>query len=121
MSPVSSPNTINKVVVLTIDDSVDAFAIPDAWRGHLLEFLADGADCDILFGTSTAVTCTYGQAASVDGTTKVITAHAASGGHLVSKVAKRIRIPRESTITHFAVDCVGSGSGKLYIERVEGD
>lgn len=114
-----APTTLRNRYVLAIDDGVDAFAIPSELHGRLCEFLSDGSDCDILFGTATTVSVTYGQVSAVHETTKVITPNSGSGGHLVSKVAKRYRVPLASEATHFAVDCVGSGSGKLYIEIVD--
>ncbi len=111
-----APSSSRAPVVLAVTDTAARFVVPTSIAGRLCEFLSDGADCDVLFGGA-SVACVYGQASSV--TTEVITTHASSGAHLVSKVAKLLRIPRTDVATHMSVDCVGSGSGKLYIQPIE--
>jgi hypothetical protein len=106
----------NKPIVLSVTDTAARFEIPARIRGKLCAFLSDGADCDVLFGGST-VAAVYGQASTVN--TQVITEHTQSGGHLVSKVEKLVRVPKDPGITHFSVDCVGSGTAKLYIEIID--
>ena len=110
-------NATRRPLVLSVSDTVASFIIPTAIAGQLCEVTSDGADCDINFG-SASVTCVYGQASSV--ASNAITAHADSGIHLVSKVAKLIRFPKPDEAVRFAVDCVGSGSAKLYIQVVGG-
>jgi hypothetical protein len=104
------------VAVLSVTDTVALFAIPSWMAGKFAIFTMDGADADFLFGASDVVVV-YGQASAVDGTTKAITPNVGSGGHLVNKVPQRRFVPSaDSGHTHLSVDCVGSGSGKLYIE-----
>jgi hypothetical protein len=106
----------NEAIALAVTATAARFAIPTRLRGHLCAFLSDGADCDVLFGTST-VAAVYGQASGVS--SEVITPHAQTGSHLISKVQRLIRIPKDPKVTHFSVDCVAAGSGTLYIEIVD--
>lgn len=107
--------SVGGVIVLSVTDTVALFMIPTWLKGRRAMFTMDGTDADVLFGDS-AVVADYGHAASVDGATRAITVNAGSGGHLKDGIAKQWRIPRTGAVTHFSVDCKGSGSGKLYIE-----
>lgn len=101
-----------RVIVLSVNDTVARFAVPTSCYGKFMTMIMDGSDADIVFGGS-SVSCTYGQASSV--TSEAITISAASGAHLKDGVAVSSRFPVKEKATHFAVDCKGSGSGKLYI------
>jgi len=112
-----APCLARKPVVLPITATAARFAIPSAWRGRVVELMSDGADADYLFGPST-VACVYGQASGV--AAEVITPHAASGGHLVSKVGVLVRVPgKDDPSTHLSVDCVAAGTANLYIQIVD--
>lgn len=108
-----APSTARGVIALAVTDTAARFAIPTAIAGKVCTFVCNGADADILFGAST-VAVVYGQASTVNA--EAITVHASTGGHLENGVPRRFLVPRPDQCTHFSVDCVGSGSGTLYIE-----
>jgi hypothetical protein len=108
---VEAPLTGN-CAVLSVTDTAARFAIPATWAGKFVTLLMDGCDADIVFGGS-SVSCTYGQTSSV--TSEAITINAASGMRLKDGAYGGFQMPLAARATHFSVDCVASGSGKLYI------
>lgn len=107
-----------KVIRIAVDDGVDRFAIPAAFAGQPCEWTLYGSDGDIVFGDS-SVTCAYDQTSGV--ASEAITVNAASGGRLKDGISRYWVMPSITPeTTHFAVDCAGSGSGKLEIRRSGG-
>lgn len=106
-------NGPSRSLCLTVTDTVARFAIPSWLAGREAVFVMDGADADIKFGAST-VTCVYGQTSTVNA--EAITEHTSTGDHMEDGIPRQWKVPSaKSGNTHFAVDCVGSGNGKLYI------
>jgi hypothetical protein len=109
---VTAPMT-NRVIRVDVTDTVARFEIPAAFGGMPCEWVMYGSDADIVFGTS-AVTCVYNQKSSVG--SEAITVHSSSGRRLKDGIARYWVMPSITTeTTHFAVDCVASGSGSLEI------
>lgn len=106
------PPMSGNTAVLSVTDTVARFIIPTTWAGKYCTFQMVGAKADINFGSS-SVTCVYGQASTVS--TEAITLHTSSGRHMEDLTEYSWQMPEAERATHFAVDCVGSGSGKLYI------
>ena len=101
-----------EVMCLSVTDTAARFAIPAAFVGMPCTFVMEGAKADILFGSS-AVVCTYGDPSGVS--SEAVTVDANSGLHLNDGQPVYLVMPSADRATHFSVDCVGSGSGKLTI------
>lgn len=103
-------------VSLAVTDTVALFVIPSWLRGRRCRLTMRGAKAAIIFGDSTVV-AVYAQNNTVDGSGN-ITAHAGVGDALDDAVSVEYTIPADTAVTHFSVDCVASGSGRLIISPI---
>lgn len=104
-------------ILLDVSTTAQVVKIPDGWGGKVMEVTPHGASVALRFGTSTTTTVTYDAAASVDATTKVITAHAETGRRFVDGYPRLVRIP-QGPYLYLGIDA--SGTGKLSLALVAG-
>lgn len=112
-APLAKKSDGSGEITVAISATHAVMAIPSWLAGKLCEFHASGAGADVLFGTSAAVEVTYGQASSIDGTTKAVTVNAVTGRRIGSGETRRWVMPTPDQATHMAVEA--SGDGTLHI------
>lgn len=102
-------------VCLAVSGTAILIAIPSWMQGKLCEFTAIGAGVDVLYGAGSGMTAAvYNQATTVDGTSKALTVHAASGRNIPSTTTRRWMVPPAgSGVTHMSI--IASGAGFLSI------
>lgn len=115
---VPAPVDDNGDAQLSVGTTVAQFKTPDEWRGKYVEFTLVGGTGTFTFGSSSSVTVTYDDTATVDSTTKVITLSNSHGGYLANGVGKQRSIPFGADYDYFAVDC-DTASIILYCEVVQ--
>lgn len=107
LAPFYNSTTGKGEILIAVSSTHSVIKIPDWLLGHYGEFTSYGAASQILFGTSTSVEVTYGQASSVDGTTKVVTVNSKTGRHIPDGATRSYLVPRDAT--YMAVEASGTG------------
>ncbi len=100
------------IIRIPVNDSVDRYAIPAAFAGAPCNWVLYGTDADIVFGGA-AVTCVYDQESTV--VSETITPHTSTGPRLKDGVKQYWVMPSAANAGFFAIDALGSGTGKLEI------
>lgn len=100
--PIASASTDGNdgVFAKATTTSSQRFIIPEGWRGRFVTFASKTSECQILFGTST-VSVTVDQESTIN--SEAITTNAATGFPIPADGEKSWRIPRNKSVTHFAV------------------
>ena len=96
---------------ITLSATAFVIAIPSWMFGHTIRLKPRGASCAVRFGSTTTVTVDYTQAASVDGTTRVVTLGDSFGEVIVDGTSQRYYLDKKSTASaaYMGVDASAAG------------